>query len=95
MIFVVATENQMSVKNFVEECLNFLKVKFVWKGKGLNEKAVVTDFDASKYPKLKKGQTIVEVDKKYLRPLDVDNLIGDAKKAKKFWVGNQSIQQMI
>ena len=93
--FVVATENQMSVKNFVEECLNFLKVKFVWKGKGLNEKAVVTDFDASKYPKLKKGQTIVEVDKKYLRPLDVDNLIGDAKKQKKFWVGNQSIQQMI
>ena len=95
--FVVATENQMSVKNFVEECLNFLKVKFVWKGKGLNEKAVVTDFDASKYPKLKKGQTIVEVDKKYLRPLDVDNLIGDAKKAKKIlgWKPKYSTNDLI
>ena len=81
--FVVATENQMSVKNFVEQCLKLLKINFIWKGKGLNEKAIVTDFDASKYPKLKKGQIIVEVDKKYFRPLDVDNLIGDAKKAKK------------
>ena len=47
--------------------------------------------------KIKKGQTIVEVDKKYLRPLDVDNLIGDAKKAKKIlgWKPKYSTNDLI
>ena len=95
--FVVATENQMSVKKFVEQCLRYLKVKFIWKGKGLNERAIVTDFDQLNYPKLKKGQIIVEVDKKYFRPLDVDNLIGDAKKAKKIlgWKPKYSTNDLI
>ena len=43
----------MSVKKFVEQCLRYLKVKFIWKGKGLNERAIVTDFDQLNYPKLK------------------------------------------
>ena len=48
------------------------KIKLKWKGKGLNEKAY------NKYNK-----PIVECDKNYFRPLDVNTLLGNSSKAKK------------
>ncbi len=95
--YVVATEKQYSVKYFVQECLKYLGIKFFWKGKGLNERAIIKDFDKSKYPKLKVGQTIVKVNKRYMRPLDVKNLIGDAKKArvKLGWKSKTDIKALI
>ena len=48
-------------------------MSLVWKGKGINEKA---------YDKFSK-KIIIECDKKYFRPLDVNTLLGDAKKARK------------
>ena len=95
--FVIATEHQYSVKFFVMECLKFLDIQVVWQGKGLNEKAIIKFFDKKKYPKLKKRQTIVRVDKKYMRPLDVKNLIGDAKKAriKLGWKSKTGIKTLI
>ena len=33
--------------------------------------------------KLKEGMEIISVSKKYFRPLDVDNLLGDSSKARK------------
>ena len=95
--YVVATEKQYSVKYFVEECLKYLGIKIAWKGKGLNEKAIIKYFDKKKYPKLKNGQIIVKVNKRYIRPLDVKNLIGDAKKArvKLGWKSKTGIKSLI
>ena len=95
--FVIATEKQYSVKFFVQECLKFLDIKIIWKGKGLKERAIIRYFDKKKYPKLKNGQIIVRVHKKYIRPLDVNNLIGNAKKAriKLGWKSKTSIKGLI
>ena len=81
--YVIATGKQYSVKFFVEKCCKFLGIKIKWIGKDLSERAELISFDEKKYPKLKKKMTIVRVSKKYFRPLDVKNLIGDASKARK------------
>jgi len=70
--YVIATGKQYSVKQFVELVLKELKIKFNWKGKGKNTKCLDMN-----------GNVIVECDKSYYRPLEVDTLLGDARKARK------------
>ena len=70
--FVIATGNQSTVKNFINLVSKKLKLKLSWKGKGLNEKA----FD-------NKGKVIIACDRAYYRPLEVNNLLGDSRKARK------------
>tara|TARA_B110000003_G_scaffold29414_1_gene27698 strand:- start:425 stop:1465 length:1041 start_codon:yes stop_codon:yes gene_type:complete len=70
--YVIATGKQYSVKYFVNLVLNELNIGFKWIGKGTNSKC----FDTN-------GNCIIECDKKYFRPLEVNTLLGDPKKAKK------------
>ena len=70
--YVIASGKQHSVKEFVEMVLKELKIKFYWKGKGLNTKCYND-----------KHEIIVECSKRYFRPLEVDTLLGDFTKAKK------------
>jgi len=95
--FVIATEKQYSVKFFVEKCFKFLKIKIKWSGKGLNEVAKISSFDKKKFPKLSIGQTVVRISKKYFRPNEVENLIGNSTKAKKTfnWKPKISINELI
>ena len=84
--YVVATGRQHSVKEFIIMVLNELKIKFKWKGKGINSKC----FD-------NKGNCIIECDKKYFRPLEVDTLLGDSNKAFKQlkWKPKKNIKDLI
>ena len=70
--YVISTGKQYSVKQFVNLVLNELKIKHSWKGKGINSKC----YD-------QKGKCIIECDKEYYRPLEVDTLLGDSRKARK------------
>ncbi len=70
--YVIATGKQYSVKDFVNLVLKELDIKYYWKGKGINSKC----FD-------EKNNIIIECDKAYYRPLEVDTLLGDSTKAKK------------
>jgi GDPmannose 4,6-dehydratase len=70
--YVISTGKQYSVKQFVNLVLNELKTKHSWKGKGINSKC----YDH-------KGRCIIECDKEYYRPLEVDALLGDSRKARK------------
>ena len=70
--FVIATGKQTNVKNFVNLVAKQLKIKISWKGKGINEKAIDEN-----------GKTIVACDKAYYRPLEVNTLLGDSRKARK------------
>ena len=83
--FVIATGKQYSIKEFIEIVSSQLGMKIIWKGKGINEKG---------YWKNKK---IIECDRKYFRPLDVENLIGDASKAKKLlkWKPKINIKNLV
>ena len=70
--FIISTGKQYSIKYFVNLVAKKLKIKLKWKGKGLNEKA----YDEN-------NKSIVECDKNYFRPLDVNTLLGDSSKARK------------
>ena len=70
--YVISTGKQYSVRNFVNLSLKELNIKYHWKGKGINEKC----YDD-------KGNSIIECDREYFRPLEVDTLLGDSRKARK------------
>jgi GDPmannose 4,6-dehydratase len=85
--FVIATGKQYSVRQFVNMVSKKLGIKVIWKGKGVNEKGINA---------LTK-KTIIECDKNYFRPLDVNTLLGDAKKARKIlkWKPKINIHQLV
>ena len=85
--FVIATGKQLSIRQFVNLVAKKLNMHIVWRGKGLNERG----FD------LKSKKNIIMVDKNYLRPLDVNTLLGNASKARKklSWRPNTNINQLI
>jgi GDPmannose 4,6-dehydratase len=70
--YVIATGKQYTVKQFVDLTLNQLGFKYYWKGSGLKAKC----FDMN-------GKCIVQCDKEYFRPLEVDTLLGNSTKARK------------
>ena len=71
--FVICTGKQYSIKQFVNMVCKKLNISLYWKGKGINEKG----YD-------KNNNIIIECKKKYFRPSEVDNLLGDFSKAKKY-----------
>jgi len=83
--FVIATGTQYTVKDFINIVAKELDIKIKWSGKGLNEKAYND-----------KGISIIECDPSYLRPLEVDTLLGDYSKAKKIlgWKPKINIKQL-
>ena len=70
--YVIATGVQYSIKEFINMTVKKLDIKIKWRGKGIKEKAYN-----------EKGEPIIECDQSYFRPLDVNTLLGNAKKAKK------------
>ncbi len=69
--YVISTGEQYTVKQFVNFVLKELSIKYKWKGKGINEKC----YDDN-------NNCIVACDKEYFRPLEVDTLLGNSKKAR-------------
>lgn len=71
--YVIATGEEYTVKDFVEKCAPYFGMSVEWRGEGLNEVGIDS----------KTGRTIVVVDKRYIRPAEVDRLLGDSSKARK------------
>ena len=71
--YVIATGKQYSIRQFINLVSKKLSMKIVWKGKGLNERG---------YNTLTK-KDIILVDRSYIRPLDVNTLLGNASKARR------------
>lgn len=65
--FVIATGEYLTTLAFKE-----VGIKLIWEGKGVNEKGI----DRAT------GKVVVEVDSKYFRPAEVEQLLGDPTKAK-------------
>ena len=84
--YVIATGKQYSINQFINLTSKKLNMKIKWKGKGIKEKAYN-----------EKGQVIIECDKNYFRPLDVNTLLGNAKKARKIlnWKPSINIHSLI
>ena len=85
--FVLATGKSFSVREFCEIAFREIGVTLKWKGKGLKEKGY--DYKSNK--------VLIEVDKRYFRPTEVDYLQGDASKAKKLlkWTPKIKFQDLV
>jgi GDPmannose 4,6-dehydratase len=69
--YVLATGETHTVREFVERAFAEVHVTIGWKGAGIEERG----FDT------KSGRTLVEIDRRYFRPTEVDLLLGDPSKA--------------
>lgn len=70
--FVIATGEMHTVREFVELAFKHTGIEIEWTGEGIEEKGINKT----------SGEVIVEVDPKFFRPAEVDQLLGDPTKAK-------------
>ena len=84
--FVISTEKQYSVKEFINLVCKKLNLSVVWRGRGINEKA----FN-------KENKVIIEISKKFMRPIDTNYIFRDSFKAKKKlrWKPNKNLNLLI
>lgn len=85
--YVVATGKTHTVKKFINLVAKKLDMQLTWKGKGLNEKAIWKE----------KNRVIIEIDKSYFRPTEVDYLCGNYSKALKKlkWKPKKTLNDLI
>ena len=85
--FCIGTGIQYSVREFIEKVCKMIDINIRWKGKGINEVGIN---ESSK-------KIIIRVDKRYIRPLDVNYLKADFSKAKKIlgWEPSMTLLDLI
>jgi GDPmannose 4,6-dehydratase len=85
--YVVATGEAHSVRELCEVAFRCVGIDLIWKGEGVAERGL----DA------KSGKVLVEVDPKYFRPTEVDQLIGDYGKARRVlgWEPRTSFSEVV
>jgi len=79
--YVIATGESHSVREFIEAAASEIDLQIDWKGSGADEVGVLAR-GSRRWPAAKAGQTVVRMDPRYLRPSEVDSLLGDATKAR-------------
>jgi GDPmannose 4,6-dehydratase len=94
--FVIATGKKVSVRDFVILSAKNLGIDIEFEGQGINEKGIVKDIYSKDKLNVKQGDIIVRVDPEYYRPTEVEELLGDASKAKKKlgWQAEISVEEM-
>lgn len=70
--FVIATGEMHSVREFTQKAFEAAGITLRWEGAGTEEKGI----------DINTGKVLVEVDPKYFRPCEVEQLLGDPTKAK-------------
>lgn len=85
--FVLATGETHTVREFIELSFREIGMNIEWSGKNENEKGMDS----------KTGKVILEIDKNYFRPTEVDLLIGDPAKAKKKlgWIPKVTFDELV
>ena len=85
--YVVATDEQHSVREFVEKCAPYFGMNIVWEGEGLDEIGIDTN----------SGNVVVQVNERYFRPAEVDTLIGDSTKAREklLWCPRTTFDELV
>jgi len=85
--YVVATNEQHSVRDFVSLAAEKIGLPLVWKGQNEAEQGVNSQT----------GEVIVQIDPRYYRPTEVESLLGDYSKARKNlgWHPRTSFSQLV
>ncbi len=98
--FVIATGQQISVRDFVVKTAAELGITLGFEGEGLDEVGKVTAINpdvADANITLKVGDVVIAVDEKYYRPAEVETLLGDPTYAKNKlgWEPTTTLDEMI
>ncbi len=85
--YCLATGETHSVREFVELAFKHVGRAIKWRGEGLDE----VGFDADT------GDILIEIDPRYFRPTEVEELLGDASKAKRVlgWAHTTSFPELV
>ena len=85
--FVLATGKMYSVREFVEYAAEYFGFRIEWRGEGLKETGYCPTM----------GRDIIRVSEKYYRPTEVEELLGDATKAKEVlgWEPELSFKDLV
>ena len=85
--FVLSSGKMYSVREFVDLAFKHVNIDIEWSGQGVDEKGIDK----------KNGKILIEVDSRYFRPTEVDQLLGDSSKAKKIlsWETKISFEEMV
>lgn len=70
--FVIATGEMHTVREFATLAFKEVGIELRWEGEGVEEKGI----------DVQTGKTLVEIDPKYFRPAEVEQLLGNPTKAK-------------
>lgn len=89
--FVIATGQQISVRDFITRAATALGMALRWQGQGLDEVGVWTN------PPHGGERTVVRIDPRYFRPAEVQTLLGDPTRAREKlgWVPETSLDALI
>ena len=87
--FVIATGEYHTVREFATLAFREVGIELAWTGTGVDEKGVVASVGGAAAEEvakggatLKAGDVLVEVDPKYFRPAEVEQLLGNPAKAR-------------
>ena len=98
--FVIATGQQISVREFIDRSARELGISLRFEGEGTEEVGIVNSIKIEQKASgitLKPGDTVVAVDERYYRPAEVETLLGDPTLAKKDlgWEPSTTLDEMI
>jgi GDPmannose 4,6-dehydratase len=80
--FVIATGRRASVREFVVRVAARLGLTLEFEGSGTGEIGRITAIEGDMAPGANVGQVALRIDPRYLRPAEVDRLVGDAARAR-------------
>tara|TARA_Y100000768_G_scaffold388264_1_gene383106 strand:- start:2631 stop:3668 length:1038 start_codon:yes stop_codon:yes gene_type:complete len=85
--YVLATGKNYTIREFVILAFNEVGIEITWEGDGVEEVGIDCN----------SGQKIIKIDKRYYRPTEVDELLGDASKARDRlgWEPKTSLQALV
>ena len=85
--YVLATGENHTIREFAELSFKELGMEIEWQGSGINEIGLDS----------KSGKKIIGIDRKYYRPTEVNELLGDASiaKVKLGWKPKTSFEDLI
>ncbi len=85
--YVVATGEMHTVREFIEKSFGHVGITVEWEGEGVDEVGRNKET----------GDAIVRMDKRYYRPCEVDQLLGDPAKARKQlgWVPRVKFEELV
>ncbi len=99
--YVIATGQQMSVRDFIDASARKVGLSIRWQGSGTDEVGIVDTIEPSALIgddlQVKQGDEIICIDPDYYRPAEVETLLGDPSKAHKDlgWQPTTTLDEMV